>query len=942
MEIRTSQKNKTRKYFRILSLFGLLVWVLFPILVNADFTQNLKDMNIDVAATQAKKWISRYDLAKLLNASECKDCILPKQDMIDTYQEPFRNSFTTQPGNYFADIKYLWWIYNEQNYYYCVAYVGDSDYMNGYPATTSPICAGKFCGAQNTTKAEFIQVVINLLAKYIYPDIQIDWKQAQKRVAKLKPDSYESKTLTTDDKKIILDNSKSCSETNCYLTEAAQVKTYLKYCMFNLSICGMETMGEIKQWIWPVAELNLLNSQHIITRDAALRKNTWAPVDGQTALDILEKVNGKIQCQFDNDYDCDGLKNPEDNCPNTYNPAQKDLDTDGVGNVCDKDIDGDSIENPAGIVDNQDRIIVRLRTATMDNCLFISNVDQIDSDNNHIGDACDTALNPDQLGIYITTKDITSSAPVTVTFDAITQGKVNQVLRNFGDGSSIIGQQAQYIFTQPGIYRVQAIAQNTTQQASAQVIIKIGGISETQSALQAKANKVGSYNAGEFSLQSSTIGNADKVERIIDTNSPISKTPSQSLSAIIHTTGTHKVLLKAYGTDQLLAVSMFNIGVGEYPWAMLKADMLNPDLNQATNFQTTTFAIKPADISYVYRDFGDGITAKNNLLSIHHTYTSAGKKTVIQKIVLIDGTELTNMITVFVIDKSLLRSYALLLAPNKLISNVGEKISFNSYKIGDSRENIQWYTVKYSSEKSENLPWSTKLPLTTNYSYSNNGNYAPSISAFLNQCTYLQAQASIAINGTDLCLQAKIHWTLKQSFACDMDTDGIPDICDDDIDGDGIPNLIWLINYETKNCAFTNDNVNLELLDEHFHAICSIDNAPFTANQDQLDLNGDGIGDADTRFSGAQTNTDTDGDGISDIQDVCPLINGRWTANGCPEIGGCAPIEPATIQAACNQCPCQYTDFLADLANGDQIQATLRDKNKSITYNYSQPWIINF
>lgn len=345
--------------------------------------------------------------------------------------------------------------------------------MNGYPTSTSPICAGKFCGAQNTTKAEFLQVVINLLTKYIYPDIQIDRQQAQKRVTKLKPDSYESKTLTTDDKKNILDNSKSCKETNCYLTEAKQLPTYLKYCMFNLAICGMEAMGDIKQGVWPVAELNLLRSQNIIARDQALRKNTAEPVNGQTVLDILEKVNGKIQCQFNKDYDCDGLDNIGDNCPNAYNPAQRDLDGDGIGNVCDGDIDGDGATNPIGIVDNQDRINIRLRTGTMDNCLFISNANQIDSNSNYIGDACDAALSQDLLGIYITTPNIASSAPVTVTFDAITQGQVNQILRNFGDGSSVIGQQAQYTFTQPGIYRVQATAQNASQQASAQVIIKV-------------------------------------------------------------------------------------------------------------------------------------------------------------------------------------------------------------------------------------------------------------------------------------------------------------------------------------------------------------------------------------------------------------------------------------------------------------------------------------
>ncbi|MCX6823084.1 MAG: thrombospondin type 3 repeat-containing protein [candidate division SR1 bacterium] len=944
MNICTSSTKKIRKKTGIFSLFGFLVGVLFPILVQADFNQNLKDMNIDVAATQTKKSVSRYELAKLLNASECKDCILPKQDMIDTYKITFRDTFTKQPGNYFSDIGYLGGIYNQQNYYYCVAYVGDNEYMNGYPASTSPICAGKFCGAQNTTKAEFLQVVINLLAKYIYPNIQIDWKQAQNRVTKLKPDSYESRTLTTDDKQIILDNSKSCKETNCYLTEAKQVATYLKYCMFNLAICGMQPLGNIKQGAWPVAELNLLNSQNIITRDASQRKDIGTSVDGQTVIDILEKVNGKIQCQMNNDYDCDGLDNPQDSCPNAYNPSQTDTDHDGIGDVCDDDIDGDGIKNPVGIVDDHGRINSRLRTGSMDNCLFIPNANQIDSNGNYIGDACDTALSQNALGIYITTKEIASSAPVTVTFDAITQGKVDRVLRNFGDGNSVVGQQVSYTFSEPGIYRVQAVAENTSQQASAQLVIKVGGISEMQSALQAKANKLGSYNAGEFSLQSSTLGNADSIEWIIDKATPIKKTITENLSTILNKTGTHTILLKAYSNNQLLAVSMFNIGVGEFPGAMFKADMLNPELNQEVTFQTTTFAIKPADISYIYRDFGDGTTTQNRSLSTTHTFSTAGKKAAIQKIMLINGTTLTNMITLFVVDKSLLRSYALMLTPSKLSASIGEKISFTSYKVGDSRENIQGYMMKYNDEKSQNLSGTIPLPLTTNYSYTNNGNASPSISAFLNQCTYVQAQATIHIQGIDACLQAKINGTVNKVFKCDLDKDGIPDMCDDDIDGDGKPNLIGLLKYENKDCSFTNDNINLDLLNEHFKSVCTLDNAPFSANQDQLDLNGDGIGDADTRFTGTQTttDTDTDGDGVLDTQDLCPLINGMGATNGCPEVGNCAPNDPATIQATCNQCPCQYTDFVADLANGDQVQAILRDKQKTIIYNYSQPWIINF
>ena len=102
------------------------------------------------------------------------------------------------------------------------------------------------------------------------------------------------------------------------------------------------------------------------------------------AFDIVQKVFPRVQCEFNNDYDCDGIPNNLDNCPRTYNPNQVDLNHNGIGDVCDDDIDGDGIKNPKGIVDRNGNINTVLITPSMDNCIFTPNHDQKDTSHNGI------------------------------------------------------------------------------------------------------------------------------------------------------------------------------------------------------------------------------------------------------------------------------------------------------------------------------------------------------------------------------------------------------------------------------------------------------------------------------------------------------------------------------------------------------------------------------
>lgn len=78
------------------------------------------------------------------------------------------------------------------------------------------------------------------------------------------------------------------------------------------------------------------------------------------------------------DSDGDGSDDRSDNCPLVSNPDQLDTDGDGIGNACDEDDDND------GAAD------------TADNCPLTPNADQADFDMDGIGDVCDAQTGPPQ------------------------------------------------------------------------------------------------------------------------------------------------------------------------------------------------------------------------------------------------------------------------------------------------------------------------------------------------------------------------------------------------------------------------------------------------------------------------------------------------------------------------------------------------------------------
>lgn len=91
------------------------------------------------------------------------------------------------------------------------------------------------------------------------------------------------------------------------------------------------------------------------------------------------------------DSDKDGTGDACEPCPCTDNPNMNDSDGDGIRDVCDNDIDNDGILNQICLFDDSGLFDETQLTDKDDNCVFVVNPDQLDSDANGKGDACEAA-----------------------------------------------------------------------------------------------------------------------------------------------------------------------------------------------------------------------------------------------------------------------------------------------------------------------------------------------------------------------------------------------------------------------------------------------------------------------------------------------------------------------------------------------------------------------
>ncbi len=94
---------------------------------------------------------------------------------------------------------------------------------------------------------------------------------------------------------------------------------------------------------------------------------------------------GDSPCSTGQSFNCD------DNCPETWNSNQSDINGDGKGDLCDSDPDGDGIRSDgdgSGVSGDNPCSTGQSRNCD-DNCPLVGNPDQQDSDDDGTGDVCD-------------------------------------------------------------------------------------------------------------------------------------------------------------------------------------------------------------------------------------------------------------------------------------------------------------------------------------------------------------------------------------------------------------------------------------------------------------------------------------------------------------------------------------------------------------------------
>ena len=749
---------------------------------------------------------------------QCQDCIIPNALTHEHFNKSFWDQFILLPGKDFRDIPYLSWSFQGKNYYYCVASVWEHDMMRGYPLATSNICAGKFCGERKVSKGEFFQTLSNLLIDNIKNNYSAPRKAIKAWLEKQNKKSYEYRVFTTEELDLINSKQKITEK----ITTRTEFTSYLKYCMFNPYECWFQTFEMIGKGVWPLSELNILVQAEIISsQDTKNLSLAITPKQALEKLNLLYDLHTK--CEINSDYDCDGIPNHEDNCPYTYNPSQNDLDGYGIGDVCDDDIDGDGLKNPVGLVDDTWNI----------NYWLLKN--QKSEDPTPLGESKEES----SYGIKVTA--LSNTLPTLARFEITGQENPAQVERDFGDSTTSKGTIVQHTYISSGIKTITAkVTLKWGQTFLLSQQISIWSHQDSAYALNIKILEINNQNK-TAKFQAEIQGNFDSLERINTANWKLQKLNSLSpFTTSLEAWKRNNITLKGYDIQGEL-VAIASLDILDQNWIFFSFNpKYTPLLKTLDSKISTSLLLNNLSLNTIENikwDFWDGTNFSDKKLANTHVYSEDGMKVLIQKIHLKNGQELIATSSLTITDPKALWNQA-----------------FNLI-LGEDKGNISLRIQSLENLNPASIWLKTFINGKLNFSTSNVSLHKPFLTLNQRQGSLkiknkIQIAENTVLEHEGIAfLKNKNAWIdlntdqLFSGLKCDLDKDGIPDLYDDDLDGDGVKNLLGMILYERDDCKLIiGENVDKRRYQQHFW-VCSLDNCPFNANKDQIDINLNGVGD---------------------------------------------------------------------------------------------------
>ena len=439
-----------------------------------------------------------------------------------------------------------------------------------------------------------------------------------------------------------------------------------------------------------------------------------------------------------------------------------------------------------------------------DNCLLIKNPDQLDQNNNWIWDECEK--NSWNFQIWV---NISGSVASFASNNSNTS-------RNFWDWKNWNGQNISHTYN-PWNYYVVAKDGNWN---TSSLYVSIGW-KNTWYAISTNGSSLQNWKNINISNQTNS---KNSITYNYDSNS-LNKNPNENFLTTIKNYWCQKI----DSFTSLKSSSSFTICTNN-TWtayiSSLNASNLTPKIWEKVDFNFVIDWSSSAKITQIQRNIA-WTSFSNKNFQASKIFDKYGQNFVSATAILEDWTKLYSSLTLDVWENNQTKSYFL------QSSLSWKNVSYNIVWIDKPVKNIYW----------SYWDWLTSITSSgfSNHQFNTNWNFLTKAYINFSDSSQVSVSSNINIIWLDRCEDQNFTKNLK----CDMNWNGIGDVCDSDIDWDGVSNPIGLIMSENSSCKYDSTNVNIPILTTIIESQKqqsqkwnnTSDNCAFISNKWQLDLN---------------------------------------------------------------------------------------------------------